>query len=67
MKLNKRELDALKDIAHYTRTPTKHRHGYSKYWTPKTNVNLAEKGFVAFILNDVVITDAGIDLLNKIK
>ena len=64
-KLNKREVSALKDISHYTRTPTKIRHGYSKYWTPKTNVSLEAKGLVVFMFDSIVITDSGIKKLNE--
>jgi hypothetical protein len=63
-KLNKREAAALKDISTYTRSPSSNRHGYSKYWTPKTNESLAEKGMVEFIFASVVITDAGIKWLS---
>lgn len=66
MKLSKRESDALFEISRHTRTPTKERHGYSKYWTPKTNQHLQEKGLVEFVHDSVVITDAGISVLEEI-
>ena len=63
MNLNKREIIALRDISRYTRTPTEKRIGYSKYWTPKTNDSLYEKGMVEFIFRSVVITDKGLHWL----
>ena len=59
MKLGKREEVALRDIARYTTTPTKDRHGYSKYWTPKTHQKLHEKGLVEYVYDSVCITEAG--------
>ena len=64
MKLSKREKDALMQISTFTRTPTKNRYGYSKFWTPKTNENLYKLGLVEFVFDSVVITDLGIACLN---
>jgi hypothetical protein len=63
--LNQRQIAALKEIATYTRGPTPHRYGYSKYWTAKTNQSLHEKGLVEFVYNSVVITDKGLEWLEE--
>ena len=65
IKLTYREHTALKDIARYTRTPTKKRNGYSKIWTPKTNEKLKEKGLVDFVSDFVFITDLGLSALSE--
>jgi hypothetical protein len=59
MKLTQRERSALLDISSYKLA------GYSKFWTPKTNQKLREKGLVEINEHSVIITQAGIEYLNN--
>jgi len=61
-KLPKREQVALADIAKHRKSA---RHGYSKWWTPKTNEKLEKKGLVEFVGDRVYITDEGLDVVNS--
>lgn len=63
--LTKREFETLSLISAHTRAPTKERRGYSKHWTPKTWAKLQRKGLVECVWNSVVITEAGLEVLNK--
>ena len=66
VKLTNRQESTLREIAKYSRRPTASLHGYSKFWTPKTNEKLAELGLVEFVEHSVVITDEGLKIVGVI-